>query len=98
MKKIVLRDLEAFNIWQARISQGVDDKGQISVSTMAQPAEYPVLIVWSFHEEPDIESAINVSFDKFEYKFVYIGDFPIKCLKRGTYVYQVFQTSDVCEV
>jgi hypothetical protein len=94
MKKIVLRDFEAFYFWQVKISRGVDDKGQLCVSTMDHPVEYPVLIVWSFHEEPDRESAINVSFDKFEYKFVYIGDFPIKRIKKGTYVYQVFQTSD----
>jgi hypothetical protein len=98
MKKIVLKDLEAFHIWQARIGRGVDDKGQISVSTMAQPAEYPVIVIWSFHEELDLESAINVSYDRFDYKFIYIGDFPMKHLKQGTYVYQVFQTSDVFEV
>ena len=95
MKKIVPKDLEHFHAWQAHIIRRIDDKGQMAVSTMEFPKEYPVMLVWTFYENVDFESSDALS-DVFEYKYVYVGDFPVKSIKKGTYVYQIFQTSDDC--
>jgi hypothetical protein len=93
MKKILLSSRENFHVWQAKAIQGVDDKGQMAVSTMAMPAEYPVLLVWSFHEEVDMDtSCMRALSDVLEYKYIYITDFPVKATKKGTYLYQIYQT------
>ena len=95
MKKIVLKDREQFHAWQARAVQGVDDKGQMAVSTMSLPSAYPVMLVWGFTEQVDLDTAIpNQTTDVFDYKYVYISDFPLRNIKHGTYVYQVFQMSE----
>ena len=99
MKKILLKDLEHFHAWQAKTIKKIDNDAQVDVSVMPQPAEYPVILVWDFHEDFDVDSRHpNQPKDVFSYKYIYLGDFPMKCIKRGTYVYQVFQTNDVCEV
>ena len=95
MKKIVLKAIEHFHAWQAKAIQGVDDKGQMAVSTMELPKEFPVILVWAFTEQIDWETSIpNQTGDVFNYKYVYIEDFPVRNIKHGTYVYQIFQTSD----
>lgn len=99
MKKIVFKDEEDFHIWQCKILQGLDDFGKQSVSVMAFPIEYPCLMVWDILEEQCIDIDIrhvNQTKDVLDYKYIYIGDFPVKKIKQGTYVYQIFQTSDGC--
>jgi len=95
MKKITLKDKESFHAWQARAVQGVDDKGQMAVSTMGEPATFPVILVWGFTEQIDLSTTIpNQTTDVFDYKYIYISDFPVRNIKYGTYVYQIFQTND----
>ena len=95
MKKVVIRDIESFHAWQARTVKSVDDKCQMAISTIPYPREYPIVLVWNIREESDIESTFpNALTDIFEYKYIYIGDFPVRCIKKGIYIYQVFQTND----
>jgi len=95
MKKIILTSVEQFHSWQARAIQGVDDKGQMAVSTMSLPLQYPVILIWAFTEQIDLDTTLHCqTADIFDYKYIYIMDFPVKHLKRGTYVYQIFQTSN----
>ena len=98
MRKVLLKDLAEFRQWQYSAVKGVDDAGQQAVSLMAPPVQYPVILVWSFTEQQDTNCEYgrfpNAFIDKFDHKYIYIGEFPVKHLKQGTYAYQIFQTSD----
>jgi hypothetical protein len=99
MKLASLKDQEDFHAWQLKNSRGVDERCQQAISIMAFPIEYPCVIVWDIREEQNFDVDVrhpNAITDVLRYKYVYIGNFPMKRLKKGTYVYQVFQTSDGC--
>lgn len=98
MKKIVLKDLQHFRDWQTEVSRNIGDSGQRAVSDMEPPAEYPVILIWSIDEMMDFESQTFEYYDRLQFQYVYVGDFPVKQIKRGRYVYQIFETSDVCDV
>lgn len=99
MRKILLKNLAEFREWQRLAIKGIDDMAQRQVSLMAPPFEYPTILVWSFKEELDNEARFPNEFvDKLEHKYIYIGDFPVRHLKRGTYAYQIFQTSDCADI
>lgn len=92
-----LKNAEDFHDWQLKHSQGVDKYCQRAISIMAFPLEYPCVMIWDIHKESDFDSDSHRPYmviDVLHYKYVYIGHFPTKRLKHGTYVYQVFQTSD----
>jgi len=98
MKLAVFNDKEDFHAWQHRNSRGVDSQCQQSISVMAFPIEYPCVMVWSIHEVCDIDSPHPYEpMDILHYKYVYLSDFPVKKIKKGVYLYQIFQTSDYYE-
>lgn len=99
MKKVLLKDLNQFKEWQKIAIRGVDDHAKLTIVVMAPPFEYPVVLIWSIIEQQvddgDGNHALN---DKFDYKYIYVGDFPVKSIKHGTYVYQIFQTGDPSDI
>ncbi len=98
MKSIVFKDKEDFHAWQCKTVRGLDTHAQESIDTMEFPAEYPCVMVWDIHEICDIDSRHpNELMDVLYYKYVYLDHFPVKRIKQGLYVYQVFQTSDCCD-
>lgn len=97
MKKIVIKSLQNFREWQSEVSKNIGGSGQWAVSNMDLPVEYPVILIWSIDEMIDFESQSFDYYDRLQFQYVYIGNFPIRQIKRGRYVYQIFQTSDVCD-
>lgn len=100
MKLAQFKDKEEFHAWQLRSSRGVDDRCQQAISVMAFPVEYPCAMVWDIREEYDenATSFPNNLSDVLHYRYVYLGHFPTKRLKKGMYVYQVFQTGDCADI
>lgn len=90
MKKLLLKDISSFRTWQFDTSKGLDSAGQRAVSTVSCPSHFPVLLVFEFTQTIDTFDSL----DKLEYVYVYIGDFPVKEVKTGIYIYQVVKTNE----
>ncbi len=94
MKKLLIKDLYSFRTWQHEVSRNIDSEGQRTVSSMADPTHFPVVLMWLISDFIDFNSKNLDPTDQLEYKYIYIEDFPVKELKRGMYVYQVVRTSE----
>lgn len=98
MKKILLKDILEFRSWQSKACSTIGECGQKALLEMEAPTEYPCVLCWSIAELMTFESHCFETVDKLQYQYIYLGNFPLKNVKRGTYVYQVFQTDGVCDV
>lgn len=98
MKKKLIKDILEFRSWQSNTCDLVDEKCQRVITMIQPPNEFPVIICWNIIELIDFESCGCGVTDKFDFTYIYLGNFPVKNVKKGTYVYQVFQTGDVCDV
>ena len=94
MKKILLKDLEHFRAWQREVSRTLDSGGQRLVSFMPLPDHYPMVLVWTVYDFIDTKSSLSTYDDRVEYNYVYIDTFPVKEIKRGTYIYQMVRTDE----
>ena len=93
MKKLLFKDVASFRTWQFDISKSLDGTGQMAVSMMACPSHFPVLLVFDFIKTMDCNSQTS-EFDRLEYVFVYVSDFPMKEIRTGIYVYQMVKTNE----
>ena len=94
MKKILFKDIASFRSWQFEISKGLSGDEQRAVSTMNCPSHFPVILIFEFIQTTDCASQTFNLFDKLEYVYIYIGDFPVKEIKTGSYVYQMVKTNE----
>lgn len=97
MKKQLFKSHEEFRAWQAKNARGVDEHCMQDINDMYEPSQYPCVMVWSIQEEydSDIDARYpNALIDVLHFKYIYISHFPVKRIKRGLYVYQVFETSN----
>lgn len=98
MKKKLIRDILEFRSWQSELGKKSCEYAQEAIIKMLPPSEYPVIISWTLNELIDFESQCFEPFSKLEYIYIYLGNFPVKNIKHGRYVYQVFQSDDVCDI
>lgn len=94
MKKIQLKDLEHFRSWQMEVCRTLDGNAQRFISLMPLPEHYPMILVWTTYDFYDPKSTSLSPTDKIEYNYVYIDTFPVKEIKRGTYIYQMVRTDE----
>ena len=98
LEKALFRDPVEFREWQACLAREVTISCQKSVFDMPLPTEYPFVVCWRVTEVRDLESESFEMQDKLQYEYVYLADFPVKNIKRGDYVYQVFHTENFADV
>lgn len=95
LEKALFKDTIEFREWQACLAREVTTSCQKSIFDMPLPSEYPFVVCWRVTEVRDLESESFEFHDKLEYEYVYLGDFPVKNIKQGYYLYQLFHTNSV---
>ena len=92
LEKSLFKEPSEFRDWQACLAREVTPSCQKSIFDMPLPEEYPFVVCWKIAEVRDLESDSFEIQDKLEFEYIYLKDFPMKDIKKGIYLYQIYHT------